>query len=110
MLKWVEGRQNSGYWKMPLVVSNWLKFDAYLLKFENNVKVPWHTDPTSSGRHFRLNIYLKRPPGGGDLKLKGEAIFNNRLFHLFRPDIVEHSMTKVEGGTLYMLSIGKVFG
>lgn len=107
MPKWIEGRQNSGYWKMVLLFSKFLEMDIHLLKFEEGVRVPWHKDPTKSGRHFRLNIYLNRP-GGGDLELRGEAIFNNRLFHLFRPDVVEHAMTAVEGGTLYMLSIGKV--
>lgn len=107
MFKWIQGRQDTGYYKMPIWVSKYFKFDIYLLKFEAGVKVPWHRDPAATGKHFRLNVYLSNP-GGGQLLLKGDSIFNNRFFHLFRPDIVEHAMTEVEGGTLYMLSIGKV--
>lgn len=109
MFKWIQGRQHSGYWKMPIIVSRWLRFDIYLLKFEAGVEVPWHVDPAKTGRHFRLNFYLTHPSGGQLLLEKNKkAIFSNRLCHLFRADIIQHAMTQVEGGTLYMLSIGKV--
>lgn len=109
MFKWVQGRQNSGYFKMCLFRSKLLKMDMYLLKFEKGVEVPWHTDPAKTGRHFRFNLYLSKPGGGELLLEKGKrAIFSNRLCHLFRADEVRHAMTQVEGGTLYMLSIGKV--
>lgn len=108
MFKWIQGRQNTGYYKMPIWVSKYFKFDVYLLKFEEGVAVPWHKDPVALGRHFRLNVYLNKIEGG-KLLLRGPSILNNRLFHLFRPDIVEHAMTKIESGTLYMLSVGKVW-
>lgn len=110
MFKWVQGRQHSGYWKCRLLYSKFFRFDLYLLKFEAGVRVPWHKDPVKNGgRHFRLNIYLSNPGGGKLLLEEGKkAIFSNRLFHFFRPDEIEHAMTQVEGGTLYMLSIGKV--
>lgn len=109
MFKWVEGRQNSGYFKMLLFRSKLLKMDMYLLKFQEGVEVPWHKDPAKTGRHFRFNLYLTRP-GGGELLIEKnkKAIFSNRLCHLFRADDIQHAMTKVEGGTLYLLSIGKV--
>lgn len=109
MFKWISGRQNTGYWKMPIVRSKLFRFDIYILKFEEGVEVPWHTDPAKTGRHFRFNLYLTNPGGGQLLLEKGKrAIFSNRLCHLFRADDIQHAMTKVEGGTLYMLSIGKV--
>ena len=109
MFNWVKGRQNSGYFKMLLFRSKLLKMDMYLLKFEEGVVVPWHKDPAKTGRHFRFNFYLTRP-GGGDLLIekKQEGYFSNRHCHLFRADDIQHAMTKVEGGTLYLLSIGKV--
>lgn len=107
MLKWIQGRQNTGYYKMRLLISKKLSFDSYLLKFEDGVEVPWHYDPVSTGRkHFRLNIILRRGRGGELVIDDGKPIASSRFFHLFRPDIQRHRMTRVEGRIQYMLSIG----
>ncbi len=39
LFKWDKGRQNSGYWKMPLAYSKWLKFDFYLIKFPEGSEI-----------------------------------------------------------------------
>ena len=107
MFDWIEGRQNSGYFKMPLFSSDLLRLDCYLLKFEKGSHVPDHLDPVESGKHYRLNVILKRAKGG-EVKFAEKPIFSCRWFHLFRPDVVTHSMTQVDDGTVYMLSIGKI--
>lgn len=107
MFKWVQGRQDTGYYKMVLMLSKKLSFDCYLLKFEEGVEVPWHYDPVKSGKkHYRLNVYLRKGNGGQLVIDGGKPIVATRLFHLFRPDVQRHRMTRVEGRTQYMLSLG----
>lgn len=106
MFEWVEGRQNSGYYKMKLFICKWLRMDCYLLKFDKGVKVPWHVDPAKTGKHFRLNITLY---GCASVLTEHKPQINSKRLMLFRPDINRHMMERAEA-PIYMLSIGKVFG
>jgi hypothetical protein len=106
--RWQSGRQSSGYDKMLLLQSMWpLPFDLYILRFPEGSEVKPHTDPVSFGRHFRLNIVLKPATVGGEFQC-ANPIFETSRIKLFRPDACEHSVTKVELGTRYVLSIGWV--
>src|SRR5689334_17051929 len=97
-LKWQEGRQETGYLKM-LLLSSYLPipFDIYLLKYVEGSFVPPHKDVVKKGHHYRLNIILKKPQAGGDFICQG-AIVNRPRIKLFRPDLYEHSITKIEKG------------
>lgn len=103
---WEEGRQHSGYFKMLLARSQWLKFDVYMLKFAKGASIPFHTDPVNNARHFRLNIVVKEARGGGQF-LCDRPLWNfkDRVFY-FRSDVSPHAVSKVLGGTRYVLSIG----
>lgn len=106
--RWQRGRQNSGYDKMLLATGRWpLPFDGYLIRYPEGSAIPPHTDPVKQGRHYRLNIVLKASPRGGEFVCR-QAIFSTRRIKLFRPDACEHSVTRVEGGSRYLLSIGWV--
>lgn len=110
LFKWEKGRQLSGYDKMLLLGSKWLvKFDVYLLRFNEGSEIKPHKDTVKTGRHYRLNIILKKANKGGDFVCKN-PIFQNSRLKLFRPDTCEHSVTKVVQGTRYLLSIGWVSG
>jgi hypothetical protein len=61
----------------------------------------------AEGRHYRLNVILKSPHSGGEF-VCDTPIFATRRIKLFRPDACEHSVTRVEGGSRYVLSIGWV--
>lgn len=106
--RWRGGRQRSGYEKMLLLQSPFpLPFDAYLLRFTEGSGIPPHTDPVTAGRHYRCNIVIKRAKRGGEF-VCASPIFATRRIKLFRPDACEHSVTRVERGTRYVLSIGWV--
>jgi hypothetical protein len=108
--RWQSGRQGTGYDKMLLISAPWpLPFDSYLIRYPEGSQIPPHTDPISSGRHYRLNIILKSPRAGGEF-VCASPIFESKRIKLFRPDACEHSVTKVEGGSRYVLSIGWVLG
>lgn len=106
--RWQRGRQAGGYDRMLLATARWpLPFDCYLIRYPDGSHIPPHTDPVSEGRHYRLNIVLKSPRSGGEF-LCANPIFATRRIKLFRPDQCEHSVTRVEGGSRYVFSIGWV--
>ena len=107
MFKWISGRQGGGYDKLPLLVSKLLKCDLYVLKFPEGSEVRPHVDKVSSGKHFRLNLTIRKAKVGGEF-VCGENIFANKRLQFFRPDLHEHSLTKVEKGDMYMISFGFV--
>lgn len=108
--RWQAGRQGSGYDKMLLLTASWpLPFDSYLIRYPEGSQIPPHTDPVAAGRHYRLNLILKSPRAGGEF-VCARPLFETRRIKLFRPDACEHSVTRVEGGSRYVLSIGWVLG
>jgi hypothetical protein len=108
--RWQKGRQGSGYDKMLLLTAPWpVPFDSYLIRYPEGSEIPPHTDPVRSGRHYRLNIVLKAPSSGGEF-ICANPIFATQRIKLFRPDDCEHSVTRVVGGSRYVLSIGWVLG
>jgi hypothetical protein len=109
-LRWQRGRQGTGYDKMLLLTAPWpVPFDSYLIRYPEGTSIPPHTDPVQQGRHYRLNIVLKAPKSGGEF-ICASPIFSSRRIKLFRPDLCEHSVTEVRGGSRYVLSIGWVLG
>ncbi|WP_250459287.1 hypothetical protein [Microbulbifer litoralis] len=106
--RWDTGRQNSGYEKMLLLGAKWpLPFDLYLLRFSTGSRIPPHTDRVQSGRHYRLNIVLRKARAGGDF-LCEQPIYTSPRIKYFRPDRAEHSVSEVKAGTRYVLSLGWV--
>ena len=108
--RWRSGRQATGYDKMLLLTAPWpIPFDCYLLRYPDGSEIVAHTDPVSRGRHYRLNVILKAPASGGEFRCS-DPIYESRRVKLFRPDRSPHSVTRVAGGSRYVLSIGWVLG
>lgn len=107
--KWQKGRQQSGYDKMLLATAMWpLPFDMYLLKYPRGSYIDPHTDPVTNKKHYRINIVIKNAAIGGEF-VCATPIFETDRIKFFRPDACEHSVTKVEQGSRFVLSIGWVF-
>jgi hypothetical protein len=107
-LRWQRGRQGTGYDKLLLMVNPFLvPFDLYLLRFPEGTAIPPHRDPVTGRRHFRLNVILKKSRSGGEFVCENPIYASSRL-NLFRSDTSIHSVTRVEGGTRYVLSLGWV--
>ena len=105
-LRWDKGRQQSGYWKMLLATSPWpISFDMYILKFPEGTEIPEHIDPVTDNRHYRINIVLKAARKGGEFICK-TPLFATKRIKFFRPDACIHSVTRVEQGSRWLLSIG----
>jgi hypothetical protein len=110
MVRWQRGRQGTGYDKMLLLTAPWpLPFDCYLIRYPDGSEIPPHTDPVAAGRHYRLNVILKAPRSGGEF-VCAKPLFATTRIKLFRPDTCEHSVTRVVGGSRYVLSVGWMLG
>ena len=108
--RWQKGRQGTGYDKMLLLTAPWpVPFDSYLIRYPEGSEIPAHTDPVAKGRHYRLNVILKAPQSGGEF-VCSEPIWQSKRIKLFRPDKSSHSVSRVVGGSRYVLSIGWVLG
>ena len=104
--RWQRGRQRSGYEKMLLLTGKWpLPFDVYLLRFRVGSEIRPHTDRTTEGRHYRLNVVVWRAFEGGELKCQAPLFETDRIKY-FRPDISAHSVSRVVRGSRYVLSVG----
>ena len=110
-LDWEPGRQGTGYEKLKLFnrwkFSSRFKWDLYLIRYPVGSGIPRHMDSVPKHRHYRLNIYLWNAKVGGTPEHDG-AIFSNRFFTFFRPDLCVHSVSPVVMGTRYVLSFGFV--
>lgn len=104
--RWREGRQETGYFKMLLLWSKLpIPFDMYLLKYPEGSEITPHIDKVLSGKHYRLNIILKNAISGGDFVVK-DSLFTTKRIKFFRPDINEHSVTKIMKGQRIVFSMG----
>ena len=107
-LRWQKGRQNTGYDKLLIAINPFVvPFDCYLLRFPEGSEIPPHRDPIKSGRHYRLNVIIKRSPSGRRVHLRQSHLQSARV-NVFRSDVSMHSVSRVVGGTRYVLSIGWV--
>ena len=78
-MRWQKGRQNTGYDKLLIAVNPFVvPFDCYL-----------------------------RSPSGGEF-ICANPIFQSARVNVFRSDVSMHSVSRVVGGTRYVLSIGWV--
>lgn len=102
-----KGRQDSGYLKLRLFQLNrFAKADCYLLKFPEGSCICEHRDPVSDGRHYRLNVVLKRPAVGGLLSCEDPIFRLGERLCFFRPDLSRHSVSKIESGSRWVFSVG----
>lgn len=105
-MNWEEGRGESGYFKLKLLESKKMLFDLYLLKYPEGSSILPHKDAVEFGRHFRVNLILKKATGGEFLC--GHKILSLGRLQIFRPDLNTHEVTLVTKGTRYVLSFGFV--
>lgn len=106
MFHWRKGRQNTGYDVLTICSSKWpIPFDLYIIRYNQGAYIPPHIDIIESGKHYRLNVVLKNADIGGEFVCKN-PIYETSRIKLFRPDISEHSVTKIFSGTRYVLSLG----
>ncbi|WP_158773581.1 2OG-Fe(II) oxygenase [Cobetia sp. L2A1] len=76
-----------------------------LVTYPQGHRVMRHNDPMGSGRYYKLNIVLKKPRQGGVFEADGTLFTLFDRIVLFRPDLHEHSVSRIEQGKRVLLSI-----
>jgi hypothetical protein len=86
------------------VLFNSRRLSIYLVHYPEGHKVVPHVDMVSEGRLYKLNLVLVKPRAGGQF-LCEKNIFNlgGRLY-LFRPDLYQHRVSRIERGNRWLLS------
>ena len=76
----------------------------YLVRYSTGHRIVPHVDMVSEGRLYKLNCVLVKPRAGGEFICE-KNIFNlfGRLV-LFRPDLYQHQVSRIEDGSRWLLS------
>ena len=103
-----------GYWQqskhaMSLNVKTRILFyskrlSVYLVRYPEGHKVVPHVNMVYEGRLYKLNCVLVEPKTGGEFVCE-KNVFNlfGRVI-LFRPDLYQHRVSKIERGNRWLLS------
>lgn len=86
------------------------RLNIYLVRYPQGHKVVPHIDMISGGRLYKLNCVLSKPKAGGEFVCE-KNIFN--LFgrvYLFRPDLYQHRVSRIELGNRWLLSFALTSG
>jgi hypothetical protein len=103
-MKWIPGRQNSGYLKLKLLQTR--NADCYLIRYPTGTGVWFHTDEVAGRRHYRLNVLIRKPKEGGAFRLLGRPLLAFWRVCLFRPDRYAHAVETVNRGERWVFSVG----
>lgn len=87
----------------------------YLLRMEEGAVLPFHTDSVKGGGlHVRVNVLIRPARDGGEFLYREQGGPSQTVSlsigdaMIFRPDITEHAVSKVEQGTRLVLSVGLI--
>lgn len=80
------------------------RLNVYLVRYSQGHSIRPHLDMMSEGRLYKLNWVLVKPREGGEFRCD-RTIFNlfGRLI-LFRPDLHQHQVSRIERGQRWLLS------
>ena len=86
------------------VLFHYKHLSIYLVRYPEGHKVVPHVDMISGGRLYKLNCVLVKPESGGEF-VCDKSLFNlfGRLI-LFRPDLHQHRVSRIERGSRWLLS------
>lgn len=101
--RWQRGRREGGYHKLLLAQAR--RADLYLLRFPIGSFIGPHRDPVDGAGHLRINLVLVPARRGGQFMCEGAMVDRPRL-KVFRPDRCTHSVSPIEAGTRWVLSLG----
>lgn len=105
MWRWGNDKFATGYRIFTLFHSKTLGIDLYLFRYPEGSFIPKHKDPKTNGPTTRINLELRKAQQGGVFKCKRKWSLFDRL-HVFRADRDYHSVSKIEKGSRWVLSLG----
>ncbi|RFF31741.1 2OG-Fe(II) oxygenase [Wenzhouxiangella sediminis] len=80
------------------------RLNIYLVRYSAGHRIVRHVDMVAEGKLYKFNWVLVKPKAGGRF-ICDKSIFNLfGRFILFRPDLYEHEVSRIERGNRWLLS------
>lgn len=94
---------------MPAKVKTHVLFQSkylstYLVRYPEGHKVVPHLDMIDNGRLYKLNCLLVKPRSGGAFACEKNIFSLFGRVILFRPDLYQHQVSRIERGNRWLLS------
>ena len=80
------------------------RLSVYLVRYSAGHRVVPHVDMVSEGRLYKLNLVLSKPASGGEFRCERSLLNWFGRVVLFRPDLYQHSVSRIERGNRWLLS------
>lgn len=80
------------------------RLNIYLVRYPEGHTVRPHIDMVSEGQLYKLNCVLVKPKTGGEFICEQNIFDLFGRIYLFRPDLYEHQISKIESGNRWLLS------
>lgn len=78
--------------------------NIYLVHYCAGHSIVPHVDMVSEGRLYKFNWVIVKPKAGGEFICERNIFNLFGRFILFRPDLYEHQVSKIERGNRWLLS------
>lgn len=79
--------------------------NIYLVRYDQGHRIRPHLDMVNSGRLYKLNWVVVKPREGGIFRCEKNLLNLFGRLVLFRPDLYEHEVSRIERGRRWLLSI-----
>jgi hypothetical protein len=80
------------------------RLTVYLVRYPTGHSILPHVDNVAEGRLYKLNLVLVKPEAGGEFVCERTILDLLGRIVLFRPDLHEHRVTRIERGRRWLLS------
>lgn len=80
------------------------RFSVYLVRYSEGHSIMPHLDMIAQGRLYKFNWVLIKPKKGGEFRCDNNIFNLFGRFILFRPDLYQHQVSKIESGQRWLLS------
>lgn len=94
---------------MPANVKNRILFQSrrlsiYLVRYSAGHRILPHVDMVSEGQLYKLNCVLVKPRVGGEFVCEKTMLNLFGRLIIFRPDLHQHQVSKIQQGNRWLLS------
>ena len=90
------------------VLFQWERLAVYLVRYAAGHSILPHVDMVPEGRLYKLNCVLVKPESGGEFICERTILDLQGRLVLFRPDLYQHRVTRIERGSRWLLSLALV--
>jgi len=80
------------------------RLSIYLVRYSAGHQVVPHVDMVSEGRLYKLNLVVVKPASGGEFRCERNLLNWSGRIIVFRPDLYQHSVSRIESGNRWLLS------